>query len=158
VLDWERGLLEVVVGACTRGYHRCPGNGDLGIVPRGRPSRCLSTTRSYIAANEDAVRRFVRATTEGVYRLKTDRETVRGIIMQALKLEDAELVDDMLTEIGQKAMPRAPYPTTRAFENAMRDLSATLPDVARLRAADLVEPRFVRELEEDGFLCRLYGS
>src|SRR5579884_4088389 len=83
------------------------------------PSFGLIATRAYIAANEDVVRRFVRATTEGIYHLKTDRAAVRPILAREYKVDDPEVVEDMLVEVGDKLMPRAPYPTVQAFENTL---------------------------------------
>ena len=122
------------------------------------PSFGLITTRAYIASNEDTVRRFVRATTTAIQRIKTDRAAVREVLAREFKIDDPEIVEDMLVEVGDKLMPRAPYPSVRAFENTLRNLALTEPEVARLRAEDLVEPRFIREMEEDGFLRRLYGE
>jgi NitT/TauT family transport system substrate-binding protein len=122
------------------------------------PSFGLIASRAWIAANEDTARRFVRATTEGVARIKTDRAAVRPVLMREYKVDDPEIVEDMLDEVGEKVMPRAPYPVAKAFENTIRNVALTTPEVAHLRAEDMVEPRFVREMEEDGFLKRLYGE
>jgi hypothetical protein len=78
--------------------------------------------------------------------------------MREYKVDDPEIVEDMLDEVGEKVMPRAPYPVAKAFENTIRNVALTTPEVAHLRAEDMVEPRFVREMEEDGFLKRLYGE
>ncbi len=122
------------------------------------PSYGVITTRAYIASHEDNVRRFLRATVEGIHRIKTDPEGVLPIIVAEYKLDDPELAREMLTEVGQKVMARAPYPTVRGFENTLRNLALSNPEVARLRVEDLIEPRFIREMEEDGFLRRLYGD
>ncbi len=122
------------------------------------PSFGAVTTRAYIVSHEDVVRRFLRAAVEAVARIKTDPEGVLPLLMEEYKLDDPEMAREMLVEQGQKIMPRAPYPNVRGFENAIRTLALTNPEVARVRAEDLVEPRFIREMEDDGFLRRLYGN
>jgi NitT/TauT family transport system substrate-binding protein len=122
------------------------------------PSYGVVTTRAYIASNEDVVRRFLRATVEAVARIKTDPEGVLPLLVDEYKLDDPEFAREMISEVGQKIMPRVPYPTARSFENALRTLALTTPEVARLRVEDLIEPRFIREMEEDGFIRRLYGN
>jgi hypothetical protein len=44
------------------------------------------------------------------------------------------------------------------FENTIRNLALTTPEVAQLRVDDLIEPRFIREMEDDGFIRGLYGN
>jgi NitT/TauT family transport system substrate-binding protein len=122
------------------------------------PSYGVVTTRKFIASDEDIVRRFLRATVEAVHRIKTDPDGVLPLIVDEYKLDDPELGREMLTEVGQKLMPRVPYPTPRGFENTLRNLALSNPEVARLKVEDLIEPRFIREMEEDGFIRRLYGN
>src|SRR3712207_5592789 len=100
----------------------------------------MITTRSYNANNEEAVRLFVRATAAVINRLTHARAPVRPLLAQEYKADDLEIIDDMLTEIGGKVMPRAPYPTVLAFENTIRTVALTTPEVARLRAEDMIEP------------------
>jgi ABC-type nitrate/sulfonate/bicarbonate transport system substrate-binding protein len=122
------------------------------------PSYGVITTRAYIASHEEVVRRFLRATVAGVHRLKTDPEGLVPLLVEEYKLDGPELAREMLAEVAQKIMPRAPYPTPRMFENTIRNLALTTPEVAQLRVEDLIEPRFIREMEEDGFIRRLYGE
>jgi ABC-type nitrate/sulfonate/bicarbonate transport system substrate-binding protein len=122
------------------------------------PSYGVITTRAYIASNEEAVRRFLRATVAGVHRLKTDPEGMVPLLVEEYKLDGPEYAREMLTEVAQKIMPRAPYPTPRMFENTIRNLALTTPEVAQLRVDDLIEPRFIREMEDDGFIRGLYGN
>jgi ABC-type nitrate/sulfonate/bicarbonate transport system substrate-binding protein len=122
------------------------------------PSYGVITTRAYIASNEEAVRRFLRATVAGVHRLKTDPEGMVPLLVDEYKLDGPEYAREMLTEVAQKIMPRAPYPTPRMFENTIRNLALTTPEVAQLRVDDLIEPRFIREMEDDGFIRGLYGN
>jgi ABC-type nitrate/sulfonate/bicarbonate transport system substrate-binding protein len=122
------------------------------------PSYGVITTRAYIASNEEVVRRFLRAVVAGVHRLKTDPEGLVPLLVEEYKLDGPELAREMLAEVAQKIMPRAPYPNARGFENTLRNLALTTPEVAQLRVEDLIEPRFIRELEDDGFIRRLYGN
>jgi ABC-type nitrate/sulfonate/bicarbonate transport system substrate-binding protein len=122
------------------------------------PSYGVITTRAYIASNEDVVRRFLRATVAATARIKTDPEGLLPLLVEEYKLDDPEMAREMLTEVGQKLMPRAPYPNVKGFENTLKNLALSNPEVARLRVEDLIEPRFIREMEEDGFIRRLYGN
>jgi len=122
------------------------------------PSYGVITSRAYIATDEDVVRRFLRATVDGVRYLKTDPERVVPLLVEEYKLDEPQMAREMLAEVAQKLMPRAPYPSARAFENTLRNMALTNPEVARLRVEDLAEPRFIREMEEDGFLRQLYGN
>ncbi|HLH26689.1 MAG TPA: ABC transporter substrate-binding protein [Chloroflexota bacterium] len=122
------------------------------------PTYGVITTRAYIASNEEVVRRFLRAAVAAVHRMKTDPESLVPLLVDEYKLDGPEFAREMLNEVPLKLMPRAPYPTPRMFENTIRNLALTTPEVAQLRVEDLIEPRFVRELDEGGFIRGLYGD
>jgi ABC-type nitrate/sulfonate/bicarbonate transport system substrate-binding protein len=117
----------------------------------------IGARRSYIDANADIARRFVTAYVEGLHRYRTDREFTIEVQQRFSALEDRSLAEETY-DITMPGMPKAPYPTTTGLEKALEIIGLDLPAAAKADAAQFVEPRFVRELDESGFISRLYGE
>ena len=54
-------------------------------------------------------------------------------------------------------MARKPYPAVDGLRNVQRLTKAQNPRVAEVNVDDLVDARFMRKLDESGFIDRLYG-
>ena len=67
----------------------------------------------------------------------------------------------MLSEIYLSTRPAkiagTPYPSRRGLSNALQQVSAQNESVARLQPDDLMDDRFVRALDESGYIRALYG-
>jgi hypothetical protein len=55
-------------------------------------------------------------------------------------------------------MARVPYPTIKGVEAILEDLSKTNPKAKGSYPRMFVESRFLKELEESGFVAQLYSK
>jgi hypothetical protein len=55
-------------------------------------------------------------------------------------------------------MARVPYPALKGVETILEDLAPKNPKARSADPKSFVEARFLRELEESGFVSRLYGK
>jgi hypothetical protein len=53
-------------------------------------------------------------------------------------------------------MPENPYPPLEGYQVVLQEMASTNPKAASLNAKDLVDVRFVKELEDSGFTASLY--
>ncbi|MGH7793992.1 MAG: hypothetical protein ACREQ2_03695 [Candidatus Binatia bacterium] len=77
--------------------------------------------------------------------------------MKHLRINDPSVAesgyqDHLLT------LNRKPYPSLDGLRNAQRLMGQQNPKVAALNVEQLIEARFVRKLDESGFIDRLYAS
>lgn len=117
----------------------------------------IAARRSYLEQNEEIARRFVRAYVEGLHRYRTDREFTVSVQQDYSRIPDRSVAEETY-DTTCPGMPRVPYPIPSALKSALAAMARTLPAA---RAADpnlFVEPRFVRELDENGFIASLYES
>jgi hypothetical protein len=74
-----------------------------------------------------------------------------------MKIRDAAAAEegyqDMLIGIEKK-----PYPSLDALRNIQRLMGQMNPKVATVKAEEIVEPRFIRKLDESGFIDSLYDA
>jgi hypothetical protein len=53
---------------------------------------------------------------------------------------------------------RKPYPSLDGLRSAQRLMAQQIPKIAALKVEDLIDARFVRKLDESGFIDRIYGA
>ena len=53
-------------------------------------------------------------------------------------------------------MPDTPYPPLEGYQTVLQDMASTNPKAAGVNAKDLVDVRFIKELEDAGFIAGLY--
>jgi ABC-type nitrate/sulfonate/bicarbonate transport system substrate-binding protein len=110
----------------------------------------MATRRSYIQKNEEKVRRLVQAMAEGIiYAFNHKRETV-DVVMKYTKLNEREPIEKAYDAVSQ-VWERIPYPTVEGMRADLEWVKSRARSSAPLRAEDMVDLRFVRELERDGF-------
>lgn len=117
----------------------------------------VATTSERINQDPDLVRKFVRAYVAGMHRYKTDRALVQQIQAEYSRLTDPTVAEETydLTEAG---FPRAPYPVTSGLRIVLDVLARNDPRAAQFDVSNLVDDRFVRELDQRGFIAGLYGE
>jgi len=127
--------------------------GELGLDYIGTS---LATTRQTIQKKENIVRRFVRAIVEGVHFYKTQKEASMQSIAKFTKLTDPASLEEAYSTYAIKYMARVPYPSLKGVETILEDLAKTNPKAKGADPRRFVEPRFLKELEDNGVVAQLY--
>lgn len=127
--------------------------GDLGLDYIGTS---LATTRQTIQKKEGMVRRFVRAIVEGIHFYKTQKEASIQSIAKFTRLTDRTALEEAYNTYAIKYMARVPYPSLKGVEAILEDLAKTNPKAKGADPKRFVEPRFLKELEDNGVVARLY--
>jgi ABC-type nitrate/sulfonate/bicarbonate transport system substrate-binding protein len=110
----------------------------------------VGTSRSYINANEDTVRRVVRSYAEGVYLFKTNKAMALKMIQNQLKVKDVDIQEDTYNQFRQY-LEYPPYVSRKAMEAVIADVAEKEPAAKSAKPDDFIDMRFVAELEKDGF-------
>jgi NitT/TauT family transport system substrate-binding protein len=120
------------------------------------PTSAIITTRSFLRRNENAVRKFLRGFVEGIHYAKTHREFSIDILRKYLKNEDRQLLNVLYDLYVLKYVPRVPYPTAEPFKTVLAQIAETDPKAASAKPESFIEPRFIQDLEREGFIQRLW--
>src|SRR5262249_38955846 len=117
-------------------------------------SVAVGTSRSYIQANEDIVRRVVRAYAEGVQIFKTNKSAALRMIQNQLKVKEPDIQEDTYNQFREYlAFP--PYVSRKGMEAVIADVAEASPAAKSAKAEDFFDMRFVSELEKQGFFKSL---
>jgi NitT/TauT family transport system substrate-binding protein len=117
----------------------------------------IATTKDFIDKNRDAVRRFIKAMVEAVHFYKTHKEESLALVAKNLKTNDRVALEESYQEFAVKLHPRKPYPTLEGIALIV-DSQRTKSTPANIRAEDYVDVSFVKELDDSGFIDKLYGG
>jgi NitT/TauT family transport system substrate-binding protein len=117
------------------------------------------TSRRLILQQPDIVRRYLRSHVEAVHRLKTDRETGMKVGMKYFgRTRDQESMEKSYTRyISEDKLPRKQYPTIEGIKTVLNSLAEKDPKARAIKPEDLVDLRFIKELDQSGFIDALYA-
>lgn len=123
------------------------------------PGLGVGVTRSYLDQHAQTVEQIVTALTESLAFVLTpaNKPVVLKSIMKNLRLNDAAAAEDGYQD-QLLTLKRKPYPSLEGLRNAQRLLALQNPKIGTVKLDDLVDARFVRKLDESGFIDRLYSS
>ena len=110
-------------------------------------SVAIGTSRSYIKANEDVVRRVVRAYAEGIQAFKNNKAASLRMIERQLKVSDPEIREDTYTQF-RDYLEYPPYVSRKGMEAVLAEIGDKEPAVRSMKPEDMMDMRFVAELEK----------
>jgi NitT/TauT family transport system substrate-binding protein len=119
----------------------------------------VATSRRFIVQHPDVVRRYLRSHVEAVHRIKSDRETGLKVAMKYFgRTKDQESMEKSYTRyISEDKLPRKQYPTLEGLKTVLTTLAEKDPKARAIKPDDLVDMRFIKELDQSGFIDSLYA-
>jgi len=123
----------------------------------GVPS-VFATTRKLIASNRDLVMRAVRGMVETIHVFKTQPDVAVPLLQRFLNMSDRNAAED-LHKFYVPLFPPAPRPSLSEGMQTVRDgFSQKYPTAQKLQESDIADSSFIGELEQSGFIQRLYAG
>ena len=115
------------------------------------------TTRRFIRESPDIVRRYIKSQIEAVHSIKTDRETAKRVLAKYLGPQDKDILEKRYDfASADERLPAKQYPTLEGLKNILESLAETDPKAKTAKPEDFVDMRFIKELDENGFIDELY--
>lgn len=117
----------------------------------------IAARRSYIQEHATITRKFVQAYVEGMRRYRTDRAFTVQVQQEYSGLSDRSIAEETY-DMTRPGMPQTPYPVLSALRIALQVMSKQLTTAATAGPRQFIDDRFIRELEESGFISSLYEA
>jgi len=114
--------------------------------------------KSYIQANRDITIRFMKAYLEGIYVFKTNKDVALNVLKKYTRLDDMSLVQTSYEEMSQRLIRRVPHPDREGIQTIIDQLAKTRPQMKNLNPGDFIDPSILKEIEDSGFVKKLYGN
>ena len=118
------------------------------------PQNGIFTSTKLIRDNPDFVRRYMRAYVEAIHFFKTHKEDTIKIMRKYSRLEDRKFLDEAW-DWHVKFMPDAPYPPADGYQLVLQDMAEKNPKAGQADIKAYIDGRFVKELEDSGFIKEL---
>lgn len=109
-------------------------------------------TRKY----PDTMRRLVRSIVESIHTIKTDQPATIKILQKYTHVDDPEILAETYRIFALKYLPTVPLPSEDAVKQRLAELSLEDDKARQANFKEFVDSRWVKELEENGFIARLY--
>jgi ABC-type nitrate/sulfonate/bicarbonate transport system substrate-binding protein len=119
------------------------------------PQNGIYTSTKLIRENPDLMRRYLRAYTEAIHFYKTHKEETLKVMRKYSRVEDRRVLEDAW-DWHAKFMPDAPYPPADGYQLVLQDIAEKNPKAAHAKVKDYIDTRFIKELEDSGFIKGLY--
>jgi ABC-type nitrate/sulfonate/bicarbonate transport system substrate-binding protein len=116
----------------------------------------LASSQSFVTQKRPAALKLMRAFVEGIHFYKTRKKESMDIIARYMRINDMEAVGATYDYFASKIVPKKPYPSIKGVK-ALLDLAAKdRPEAAKLSPERFVNISLLKELDDSGFIDRLY--
>jgi NitT/TauT family transport system substrate-binding protein len=130
---------------------------DLGSLGVDFQNSVIAAGRNVVEKRPETVRRFIKAMVEGIHTYKTDKDFGLRVLRKYLKTNDQEIIEETYDFYSDKVSPK-PYPTVKGMQAVLSDLANRNPKAKDAQTAQLVNVGFLKELDEGGYIDRLYKT
>lgn len=136
------------LAAKKQGYQIIVNIAELGIP---YPQQVIDTTDRFTRDYPHTVKSFLKAFIEGVRYTATHKDETKKLITKYLKTSDPELLEATYLSYLQ-VTDQSGYPNMEGMRNALDEVAFRLPAAKSKKPEDFVNTRFLRELDQEGFL------
>lgn len=117
----------------------------------------FATTRRLIASDRGLVMKVMKGFVETIHLFKTRPDIVVPLLQRYVQIDDREVAEHLYAS-HVPVFRKVPRPTFAGIQALREFLVAKYPVIASLKESDLADSSFVDELEQSGFMDRLYAA
>jgi ABC-type nitrate/sulfonate/bicarbonate transport system substrate-binding protein len=128
---------------------------DIGTLKIPYHVNSVVTREKTVKERRPFVTKVVRAFTEALHFIKTNKEETKALIGKNLKTNDPEGLERAYLAYSA-AFPEVPYPTAEGVKTLLDDIAPRTPKAATADPKSFVDMSLVEELEVSGLIRQLY--
>ena len=119
----------------------------------------LTTTSSFVKSHQEETRLLTKGLVDAIHYFLTRKQETLEILKEhatpILKLQSEQEVETLYDEWAQ-SLERKPYPSLQAISNVFQLAVRRNPEISGYNPLALWNTHFVRELDDNGYIDRLY--
>jgi len=118
----------------------------------------IATTRNYVKSSRDRVTRFLKGYLEGLAFVKQNKKESIDIVRKKLQLgaEQTRNLERSIELLNAKYYDSVPYPSLRGVETVLGFVEKDNPKAKSADPKSFVDDSLLREIEQSGFIKKLY--
>lgn len=140
--------------AIAQGFHYVVYGPDLRIA---QSAGSFITRRSLIATRSQVIGRFLRAMAEAARILHVDKEFTYKVLGKELRVNDSKIIDAAYNAEIKVLEPRLVI-RPEALQGILDDVAQVDPRAKKVKPEDLVDRRYLDEMEASGFFDKLWAE
>jgi ABC-type nitrate/sulfonate/bicarbonate transport system substrate-binding protein len=120
----------------------------------------IAASRRFVRDNPDTARRYVKAQVEAVHLMKTDRKTSVAVLGKYLRQTANKEILERSYELSSTddKYSRKQYPSLPGIQTVLDAIADENPKAKSARPEQFVDTRFIKELDDSGYIDGLYKS
>jgi NitT/TauT family transport system substrate-binding protein len=118
----------------------------------------MITTRSLIKENPEMVRRFIKGFVAAIQYAQTHREVTLKVLSKYMRTSDADILNASYDQYVGRVIPRVPYVSEKGLQAVIDFIRQRNPQAANIKPQDVMDNRFIKELDDSGFIKALYST
>jgi NitT/TauT family transport system substrate-binding protein len=128
---------------------------DIATLGLEFPFVSIVAKKSYLHDHAEVAQRFVRAYTEAIAVYKNNRDLAMKVTSKYTGIKDPAILSSTVDFYAPK-LARVPYPTIGGIRFVLDQIAARDPKAKNANAESFMDTRFVKQLDESGFIQKLY--
>ncbi|MGZ8478069.1 MAG: ABC transporter substrate-binding protein [Candidatus Binatia bacterium] len=117
----------------------------------------MITTRALIKENPDMVRSFTKGFVAAIRYAQTHREFTLKVLSKYMRTDDKDVLNASYDYYVGRIIPRVPYVSEKGLQGVIDFIRQRNPQTPNVKASDFMDNRFIKELDDSGFIKALYG-
>ncbi len=138
--------------AKKKGFRELVSYEKLGIV---YPYNTVTMLRQTAAKYHDLVERFLKVLIEGIAIFKSDKEKSLAVMRKYLRGASDDILDETY-QYTSAELESVPLPSLQVIKSALDMLSLQYPQAKQTDPNLIIDPSFVKAIEQSGFIRALY--
>jgi NitT/TauT family transport system substrate-binding protein len=129
---------------------------DLGQARIPYEAASLITTRALMRDNPDLVMKYVKGFVAGIHYAKNNREPTVKILSKYMRTDDRDVLNASYDYFVSRIIPRVPYVSEKGLQAVIDFIRQRNPQTPNVKAGDFMDNRYIKELDDSGFIKGLY--
>jgi ABC-type nitrate/sulfonate/bicarbonate transport system substrate-binding protein len=117
----------------------------------------LLGSKKHMDKQESKVLNFLRAYLEAIKILKTERDYSVKALAQFTRVQNLKAIQEGYDYFNHQLQP-VPYPSLEAMQAVVAQIAETNPKARKVEAKAYVSDRYLKQLEEEGFVKKIWGK
>ena len=115
----------------------------------------IDTTVDFAQKNHQTVLGFLRGFVEAIAYIHKNKEESLATLKQWMRLDDREALEETYDYL-LKILPRKPYASDKGMQAVLDAIAIRDPIAKKYKPQDFIEARYLKELDQSGFLDRVF--
>lgn len=129
---------------------------DLGQIGLDYPQTSIAVSAAYLQRQREDIKNYMRATMEAVHVMYANKETAMKVFGKYTKTSDRGILEAAYNTYLDKT-EKVPYIKPSAVKLAIELLAEKDPKFRTARPEEFIDNSVVKEIEDSGFVEKLYG-